>query len=391
MKEIIYFSPSGISDTAPIEKDYVIIKKPLFHKLNDNEIYELISQINSIITSDISFKSFLYQIIQAETNKKIRWVLANLYYAIEVENKDLADALEFTEAFPSFVVSSLKAKSGAVIKDILDETREYYLKKHEFKKKVREQLLPSMITLIFAIVLIFAALFYLLPSLFKQFQESFGSVISPENMPYITRLLLKLTNPIISFSILGIFIFIGVIILNTIIKYQNGKFPSLDYLILKIPFLNKIILYSNFFEFFTILNFFRKTGNIIDGILEYKNIAISGIIKELIEHLNKSLNEGEDFYYSIGTYQYTPKQISSILISSKLGINEAFLIEYCQGKLKNELEKSYVKFSTFMGFFPVLVVGVIVLILIIGIYLGPITTLMSQIGEPSGAGMSGLP
>jgi len=82
----------------------------------------------------------------------------------------------------------------------------HFVEQHKFKKEIQEQMLPSFITMGFAVILMFAGVFYFIPKLLGEFNATFEAAISPENLPPITRMLAKLAEPSISITITVIFV-----------------------------------------------------------------------------------------------------------------------------------------------------------------------------------------
>jgi len=102
MIKILYYANDDISSSPIKGEKNIVIKKPMSTKLSDLQIADFLDAFATIVNSNINFKTYLIHTIPSETNKKLKWVLASIYYYLDKESLDFAQAIEKLKLFLHF-------------------------------------------------------------------------------------------------------------------------------------------------------------------------------------------------------------------------------------------------------------------------------------------------
>jgi type IV pilus assembly protein PilC len=239
-----------------------------------------------------------------------------LKFAIGAVRKDvkggssLADALaKHPNCFSKLYVNMIKAAElGGILDSILDRLAGFLEKEMEIKQKIKSAMMYPIIVLFFALAIILALFFFVLP----RFKEIFLSM--NVEMPAMTQALFSMSDFMVSYWYIGV-IFIAVAIV-AVKKY--GDTPKgrmhIDSIKLKIPIIGELILKM------AVSRFSRTFGTLISsGVPMMRAMEIIGdtsgnaVIKKAIDDTKNSIRDGNRLSQPLAASGLFPMMVTHMI------------------------------------------------------------------------------
>ena len=261
----------------------------------------------------------------------------------------------YKELYPEFLLSivGLGENSGKIHK-VLEALGNYYKKRYEIIKKIKDSLVYPIIILFALIILLFSLIFIILP-IFYNSLSNLGSEI-PKRITNI-YLFQKYVKEHIFISLIFCFCFLvaGIIIAKTI--------------------KNKI----NFFNIFMKFKIIRQVIEYIFILMLCTNSMEFGIFKNELERVKKDIFNGKELNDSLKNCKFISKySLSMIKLGEDSGSMEERLYVLEKSLEKNtyrNIEKSLVFFQPIMLLFMALIITSF-----IGYFLLPLIDILYKVG-----------
>ena len=193
------------------------------------------------------------------------------------------------KAFDNLYVNMVKAgEAGGALEVILQRLAEFKEKSQSLKRKVQGAMIYPAAVLLVAGVIVGGIMYFIIPK-FKTIFEGFEV-----ELPYITELLITMSNSVVDYWYLIPTIPIGIILIMQIIKKNKTGAYILDRVALKIPLLGAIISKSTVARTSRTLGTLIASGvPILEALAIARDTAGNEVFRKAFEHIQSSIREGE--------------------------------------------------------------------------------------------------
>ena len=263
--------------------------------IKNKDLVFWLAQLSTYIKSGIPLTDAVKILAEQDKRKKYRKVYDSIIYELSM-GESFSEALKKQgNVFPPLLINMVKA--AELIGDLentLDEMSSYYEEKEVTKKQMISAITYPTIILIFALVVITFLMIYVLPQ-FQQIYEGLGSEVTG------LTLTLLIISAYLKLNIVKILIVIVVVLILLRILYKKLKaFRTIvQYIVMHIPVIGKIIIYNE-------MNLFAKTF----AVLNKNNILLT----DSIDLLSKITNNE---FYKMLMYD----TISNLLRGDKISLS----------------------------------------------------------------------
>lgn len=343
-------------------KDAMEIKKQL--KISKKEILSFTKEIIIMLESGITIIK-IFEIQEEQYSKSFKIILQNIKESL-LNGESLGESFKkYEEIFGDFYIGMiiLGEISGNLIEN-LKKICEHLEAEIEISKKIKEVIFYPTIILIFAIIIISFLMIYIFPNFIKIFEDS------KVELPFITKLLIWVSNKFYIILILLICIFIIIIFYIKKIQKNIVLKEKLDKLILKLPIVKKFVIGSYIVRFSKNLAIMLSSGMLILDILKllqnfFKNI----VIKKDIEKLERDLFEGKQLSESIKKNKLFLNGYTKLIVVGERSGELAKIFDQIAKLEEEKLEESIKKLLILAEPLLIIILGLILSIIIIAIYL----------------------
>lgn len=315
------------------------------------------------------------KIISEQLKGSLKIITDELVLSIN-EGVSFSDAIKnYDKVFNSLEIYMIQAgQESGNFSEALSMLAQYLENKDNFEKKLRSALFVPILTFIVFLLIAGLIFLFIIPS-FSNIFDSFNKKI-----PYITNLLITFSNFFKDWLltiILGMFIALAS--LTLFFKCPLGKRVR-DYIFLKIPFFNRIIIYSNLACFFQAASLLIFNGlHVIKAILISNNSISNYYIKQSIEYSVKDINEGSPLATAFNkNCNNFPCDIIAMVNVGEESAKLDFIFKKIGNICNARSDRLLSFFITILQPILVIILGILTAILIFAIYL-PIFNLVNVI------------
>ncbi len=247
--------------------------------IKDEELALLLYEIGLLLEKNVHITNILDILSKQSENEDIKNALLKAKSLIQ-EGKSIADAFGETGIFPAFLIEMIRAgeTSGALDKIFLSAS-EFIEKQSDFKKNLISSLIYPSIVITAGFIAMIIIMTVVVPTITKIYQQ-FG-----KELPSSTKAVIAFSNFFSLFLKTSPIIIIGLIIA----KIKFIKKEHIDKIKLKIPFFNKVYIYSMFSSWAKTLSLLLKGGITLDTALAIANKSVDN--KIFYEKLNKVVED----------------------------------------------------------------------------------------------------
>jgi type II secretory pathway component PulF len=301
--------PIEIEEISPEQKEKKkksLLRLEIFskRKLSDLEMALLLYEIGLLLSRGV-YITEIFEILSKQTEKKeLQEVLLSVKTYVQ-EGKNLADALEKVKVFPEFLIEMVRAgeESGALDKIFLSAS-EFVEKQAEFKSKIINTLTYPSIVIFVGLIAMAVIMKFTIPkitAIYEQFDRE---------LPLATKIVISISKGLdFIFKLIPVFIILGFILKKKYIQKRH-----IDKLKLKIPFFNKIHLYSQYATWSNTMAILLKGGLTLDKALEIANKTLSNVlIREKFETLTDEVRKGKNLSELIKEKKLLPDNATQLI------------------------------------------------------------------------------
>ena len=253
--------------------EYVEHKSKNSHKIKSltlKEKIDFISTLQILLQSGIPAVESLMFMEQEAAKKKIREMSKNLKTQI-MAGSTFADTLaRYPDAFGYIFIGLVKAgEEAGELEKTLGRINELLSKQDNIKGKVIGTLMYPMFVIVLAILIILVMLIFVFPA----FKDMFAQ--QEKQLPLITSVMINAGDFLKEFwYTIPLFILTFILFVAFIFKWQPAK-RLLDKLVLKIPLISNLILYSNYSNFLSVMSVSYEAGIPIVDCLHLANVTLT--------------------------------------------------------------------------------------------------------------------
>ena len=333
------------------------------------EKIDFISTLQILIQSGVPAVESLMFMEQEAAKKNIRAISKMLKVQI-MAGCSLADTLaRFPQIFGYIFIGLVKAgEEAGELEKTLGRIRDLLTKQDNIKGKVIGTLMYPMFVIILASLIVIVMLVFVFPA----FKEMFAQQEKP--LPWITATMISAGDFLREFwYTIPLFIIAFAMFWYIIVNWEPAR-KVLDKILLKIPFLNSLILFSNFSNFLSVLNVSYEAGiPIVDclhlGVVTLTNSVMRNKMSKAIIKVQQGMQVSQAFK----TTGIVPKMLLFMIATGRLGDMLEKSVNYLDRTLDGVIDTMTKMIEPIM----LIVIGSIVLVMALSLYLPLFQSYMS--------------
>lgn len=342
-------------------KSITIIKPKVKHK----DLILFTRQFAMMLEAGIDIVTSLSILEEQTDHVTLKEVIGRIREEVE-KGKSLADAMrEHPRVFDRFYISMVEAAqtSGSYEKALLDIAADLE-RKEKIKNRVKTAIMPSLMTLGFAVLLCFGLIKFVVP----QFVDLYAGI---SELPKPTQLLLALSG--MMEGIWGLAIFAGMAVLafgfKKLISTETGR-RVWDELKFKMPLFGPLIRKIAIAHFARTLGLLLK--NAVDYLLSLEIVAAASknvILAEVLNRAKDEVNRGMPLSKPLAESGIFPPMVIQMISSGEEAAKLPEMLEKISEIYEEEIDRAIERLSGLLTPILTLIVGVIVGGLLLGLYM----------------------
>ena len=346
----------------------------LFIKKNDKlslkQTSQFVTNFSIMMGTGLSLTNIVENLIKSETDKKINKLLENLYQNLR-KGESLANSIRLSKpSIQNDLIEMIEsAENNGKLSNVMKEVNLLLNIKIKLKQKLTNALIyPSFLFLI-TIIVFNIILTQIIPQFALTFQDTDAS------LPLITQFLFNLSyvNNNYGFE-LALFFISNILIIYLLFRNQKTKIWSSE-LLLKIPYVNKLIINSNFNLFCRQMSINLMAGLQIDRALELTiNSLSSNSIKNKLAYIPDDIRKGNSLSVELKQVNLFPAYSLTMISAGEETGRLIEVFDTLSNQISTEIENNIERLSKLIEPTIIIIIGIIVSIMAFGI-LSPILTL----------------
>ena len=337
------------------------------------EKIDFISTLQILIQSGVPAVESLMFMEQEAAKKNIRAISKMLKVQI-MAGCSLADTLaRFPQIFGYIFIGLVKAgEEAGELEKTLGRIRDLLTKQDNIKGKVIGTLMYPMFVIILASLIVIVMLVFVFPA----FKEMFAQQEKP--LPWITATMISAGDFLREFwYTIPLFIIAFAMFWYIIVNWEPAR-KVLDKILLKIPFLNSLILFSNFSNFLSVLNVSYEAGiPIVDclhlGVVTLTNSVMRNKMSKAIIKVQQGMQVSQAFK----TTGIVPKMLLFMIATGEQTGRLGEMLEKSVNYLDRTLDGVIDTMTKMIEPIMLIVIGSIVLVMALSLYLPLFQSYMS--------------
>jgi general secretion pathway protein F/type IV pilus assembly protein PilC len=266
-----------------------------------------------------------------ENSKKMSLFLSTIEESLE-EGKSFYTALVSQSVYdiPEFYTQSIKvSESSGILADVLLELSRFLQESEKISKDVQSALAYPLFIFTVSLMMLIFMLTYVVPQMSGMFANM------DQELPFSTQIVIS-TAEFVSSHIYTIAISLVALLISLVLSYRyiSGFRYIVDRLLLRVPFLGKIVLQNELGRFAYISSLLlRSSISVVQSIRLSADTMNNSYLQSIISDSSKKVVEGQKLYNS--------------LKSSGFNIENSFLNSIALGEETSQLESTLSSLSNF--------------------------------------------
>ena len=334
-----------------------------------DDLIFFLTQLSTYIKAGMSLIDSIRILSRQYKNKNYRRIFKKLIYSLTMGDSFSTALAKQSETFPKLLINMVKtAEMTGQLPETLDDLAEYYGSIQKTKKQIVNAMIYPTIVFVFAIAVIVFIMLYVVP----QFTEIYASM--GVNIPSFTRLVMNVSNFLKNNAITILLIIIAVLsILLILIKNVKGFRKGYQYLIMHIPIIKDVIIYSEVVTFSkTFSSLLANNVFITDSMDILSKLSNNEIYKDLIYKTIENLGKGERLSIAFKNNWAFPLPAYEMLVTGEKTGQLPEMMAKVAAYYQEEQENIVARLKTFIEpiliVFLTVIVGIIILSIIIPMF-----------------------
>jgi len=322
------------------------------------EIMHFSRQMGTFIRAGIPMIEALQTLRVDAKNKRFQAVLGDIIEKVGSSGMTLGDAVaSHADVFPGYFLSMLRsAELTGRMDDAFDQLNAYIRRDVSLTKQVRKALIYPIILLLVAIGVVAIIVIFVIPK-FADFFKSFGA-----ELPLPTRMLIAIADFVGSTTglITGL-VLLGAIVGSVVyVRTPNGR-RSFHALLLKIPVLSTVVVYSATERFTRVLSVLLDSGvSLSDAMPSAIDCTTNVIFRERLTEAAEGVLLGEGFAEPISQTDLFPSTVVQMIRVGERTGELSDQLANVAGFYEEELDYAVEKLTQWFEPLVILFIGVVV-------------------------------
>ena len=341
--------------------------------LSLNEKIDFISTFQILLQSGIPAVESLMFMEQEAARKKIR-DMAKILKTQIMAGSTFADTLaRYPQVFGYIFIGLIKAgEESGELEKTLGRIKDLLNKQANIKSKVIGTLMYPMFVIVLAIVIVLVMLTFVFPAFKGMFEQQ------DKALPWITAAMINAGDYLkeywytIPFAIAGLVVFCIILF-----RWQPAR-EIMDKLVLKIPLLNNLILYSNYSNFLSVLSVSYDAGIPIVDCLHLAVITLTNsVMKNKMSGAIVKVQQGLQVSQAFKATKIVPRMLLFMISTGEQSGRLGDMLEKGVNFLDKTLDGIIDTMTKMIEPIMLLVIGSIVLVMALALYLPLFQSYMS--------------
>ena len=332
-------------------------------KVKNKDIVVMTRQLSILLDANTPIVDALEITASQLKNKNLIYVIFNLKEDI-VQGKRLGNSMKkFPQVFSSTYISMVSAGDSSGNLDVVfSKLADYLEESASIRQKVTSAMTYPLILIGFSIIVIVSLLAFVLPQVINQF------VKAGADLPFITKLLLGISNNIVLIISISLLVWISIFYLyKNYVKNINNKIKA-HKRILKIPLIGNFLLNSELERFASTMELLLASGSNLDIALdESTKVFNNKYLENIITNSNNDVREGKDFINALKQYNTFPDIFIQLVSSGYRSGNLITMFNKVSHFMKSEIEKKRSIFLSLLEPVVIILMGGFVLLIVLAI------------------------
>jgi general secretion pathway protein F len=332
-------------------------------KVKNKDIVVMTRQLSILLDANTPIVDALEITASQLKNKNLIYVIFNLKEDI-VQGKRLGNSMKkFPQVFSSTYISMVSAGDSSGNLDVVfSKLADYLEESASIRQKVTSAMTYPLILIGFSIIVIVSLLAFVLPQVINQF------VKAGADLPFITKLLLGISNNIVLIISMSLLVWISIFYLyKNYVKNINNKIKA-HKRILKIPLIGNFLLNSELERFASTMELLLASGSNLDIALdESTKVFNNKYLENIITNSNNDVREGKDFINALKQYNTFPDIFIQLVSSGYRSGNLITMFNKVSHFMKSEIENKRSTFLSLLEPVVIILMGGFVLLIVLAI------------------------
>lgn len=341
--------------------------------LSLNEKIDFISTLQILLSSGIPAVESLTFMEQEAAKKKIRDISKVLKTQI-MAGSTFADTLaRYTKVFGHIFIGLVKAgEESGELEKTLGRIKDLLTKQANIKSKVIGTLMYPMFVIVLAFIITLVMLIFVFPAFKEMFEQQ------DKALPWITAMMINAGDYLKTYwYTIPIFLIVFIALFYLVLKWQPAK-NVLDKIVLKIPLINNLIMYSNYSNFLSVMSVSYDAGIPIVDCLHLAVITLTNsVLKNKMNNAVIKVQQGLQVSQAFRSTKIVPKMLLFMVATGEQSGRLGDMLEKGVNFLDKTLDGIIDTLTKMIEPVMLVVIGTIVLIMALALYLPLFQSYMS--------------
>ena len=341
--------------------------------LSLKEKIDFISTLQILLQSGIPAVESLMFMEQEAAKAKIR-NMSKLLKTQIMAGSTFADTLaRYPAVFGYIFIGLIKAgEEAGELEKTLGRINELLTKQDNTKSKVIGTLMYPMFVIVLAVLIVIVMLVFVFPA----FKDMFAQ--QEKALPIITSMMIQAGDYLKEYWFtIPLFIFAFVVFVMVLVKWQPAR-NVLDKLVLKIPLLNNLIMYSNYSNFLSVLSVSYDAGIPIVDCLHLGVITLTNsVLKSKVSGAVVKVQQGLQVSQALKATKVMPRMLLFMISTGEQSGRLGDMLEKGVNYLDKTLDGIIDTMTKMIEPIMLIVIGGIVLVMALALYLPLFQSYMS--------------
>lgn len=334
---------------------------------------DFISTLQILLTSGIPAVESLMFMEQEAAKKKIRDMSKILKTQI-MAGSTFADTLaRYPEVFGYIFIGLIKAgEEAGELEKTLGRIKDLLTKQENTKSKVIGTLMYPMFVIVLAFIITLVMLLFVFPAFKDMFEQQ------EKALPLITSMMITMGDFLKEYWFtIPIFILAFILFCVVVTKWQPAR-NILDRIVLKVPLLNNLILYSNFSNFLSVLSVSYDAGIPIIDCLHLGIVTLTNsVLKNKMSGAIIKVQQGMQVSQALKSTKIVPRMLLFMISTGEQSGRLGEMLEKGVNFLDKTLDGIIDTLTKMIEPIMLIVIGGIVLVMALALYLPLFQSYMS--------------
>lgn len=278
------------------------------HKFSTKELAYNCRQLSAMLSSGLTLVKSLDILCKEQSSEAAKNIWRDIYENVQ-KGESLSTSLQMQNgAFPAFLISMVGAgESSGSLDVIMKRMQEHYAKENKLNNTVKGALVYPIILLVLMIAVVILLFTFIMPTFFAMFDD-------PADMPVLTRVMMGISNFLIS----KWYILVGIVVLLIALFVYGMKVPSFrlkfDSFLISAPMIGPLIVKIYTGRFARTLSSLYSAGlPMVECLQRASSILGNSYIDEKFATVVEEVKQGETLSSSIQRTEIFDSMFCSII------------------------------------------------------------------------------